>query len=40
MLSPGSWTHVRVVEFPAFDPPVREWVWTTFPLAVDGGVAP
>jgi hypothetical protein len=40
MLSPGTWTHVRVVEFPAFDPPVREWVWTTFPLAAGGGGAP
>jgi hypothetical protein len=37
MLSPGTWTHVRVVEFPALDPPVREWVWTTFPIATGGG---
>jgi hypothetical protein len=33
VLSPGTWTHIRVVEFPALDPPVREWAWTTFPLA-------
>jgi hypothetical protein len=33
VLSPGTWTHIRVVEFPALDPPVREWAWSTFPLA-------
>ena len=33
VLSPGTWTHIRVVEFPALDPPVREWIWSTFPLA-------
>ena len=40
MLSPGTWTHIRVVEFPALDPPVREWVWTTFPLASGTGASP
>ena len=39
VLSPGTWTHIRVVEFPALDPPVREWIWSTFPLA-SGVVAP
>jgi hypothetical protein len=39
VLSPGTWTHIRVVEFPALDPPVREWVWSTFPLA-PGAAAP
>jgi hypothetical protein len=33
VLSPGTWTHIRVVEFPGLDPPVREWIWSTFPLA-------
>ena len=33
VLSPGTWTHIRVVEFPGLDPPVREWVWSTYPLA-------
>jgi hypothetical protein len=33
VLSPGTWTHIRVVEFPGVDPPVREWIWSTFPLA-------
>ncbi|HEY8156853.1 MAG TPA: vWA domain-containing protein [Myxococcota bacterium] len=39
VLSPGTWTHIRVVEFPALDPPVREWAWSTFPLAA-GARAP
>jgi hypothetical protein len=39
VLHPGTWTHIRVVEFPALDPPVREWIWSTFPLA-SGVVAP
>jgi hypothetical protein len=29
VLSPGAWTRIRVVEFPALEPPVREWVWST-----------
>jgi hypothetical protein len=33
VLSPGTWTHIRVVEFPALEAPVREWMWSTFPLA-------
>jgi hypothetical protein len=33
VLSPGTWTHIRVVEFPGLDPPVREWIWSTYPLA-------
>ena len=40
VLSPGTWTRVRVIEFPGLDPPVREWVWTTEPLAPGSGVAP
>lgn len=40
VLSPGTWTHIRVVEFPALDPPVREWVWSTFPLAPGAGSPP
>jgi hypothetical protein len=40
VLSPGTWTHIRVVEFPALDPPVREWVWSTFPLAPGAAVSP
>ncbi len=33
VLSPGTWTRLRVIEFPDLDPPVREWVWATEPLA-------
>ena len=40
VLSPGTWTHIRVVEFPALDPPVREWVWSTFPLAPGAWATP
>lgn len=40
VLSPGTWTHIRVVEFPALDPPVREWIWSTFPLAPGVVAAP
>jgi hypothetical protein len=40
VLSPGTWTHIRVVEFPGLDPPVREWVWSTFPLATGAAVPP
>jgi hypothetical protein len=29
VLSPGAWTRIRVVEFPALEPPVREWAWST-----------
>ena len=40
LLSPGTWTHIRVVEFPALDPPVREWAWSTFPLAAGAESSP
>jgi hypothetical protein len=40
VLSPGTWTHIRVVEFPGLDPPVREWIWSTYPLAPDVAVSP
>jgi hypothetical protein len=28
-LSPGRTTRLRVLDFPALDPPVREWAWET-----------
>jgi hypothetical protein len=40
VLSPGTWTHIRVVEFPSLDPPVREWIWSTFPLAPGAAALP
>jgi hypothetical protein len=40
VLSPGTWTHIRVVEFPGLDPPVREWVWSTYPLAPGVAASP
>ncbi len=39
VLSPGTLTRMRVVEFPALQPPVREWTWTTLPLPVKEGGA-
>jgi len=40
VLSPGTRTRVRVVEFSDLDPPVREWVWATEPLTAGAGVEP
>jgi hypothetical protein len=40
VLSPSAWTQIRVVEFPALEPPVREWVWATEPLADAAEAAP
>ena len=40
VLSPGTRTRVRVVEFLDLDPPVREWVWATEPLPSGAGVEP
>ena len=40
VLSPGTLTRVRVIEFPGLDPPVREWIWATVPLVLGAGVAP
>ena len=40
LLSPGTWTHLRVIEFPGLDPPVRESVWTTEPLVSGRGIEP
>ena len=40
LLSPGTWTRVRVIEFPSLDPSVRETVWTTEPLAAGAGFTP
>jgi hypothetical protein len=36
VLAPATRTRIRVVEFPALDPPVREWVWATEPIAAQG----
>ena len=33
MLSPGTHTRVRVLDFPTLDPPVREWRWDVVSLA-------
>ena len=40
VLSPGTWTHIRVVEFPGLDPPVREWIWSTYPLTLSAMASP
>jgi hypothetical protein len=40
VLSPGTLTRIRVVEFPALDPPIREWMWTTEPLERETASAP
>jgi hypothetical protein len=28
-LAPGTTTRLRILDFPALDPPVREWIWET-----------
>jgi hypothetical protein len=35
VLSPGTSTRVRVLDFPTLDPPVREWRWDVVPLGSD-----
>ncbi|MDJ0848138.1 MAG: hypothetical protein QNK04_07165 [Myxococcota bacterium] len=40
MLSPGTRTRVRVLDFPTLDPPVREWRWDVESLGSAGPGAP
>lgn len=39
VLSPGTLTRVRVLDFPTLDPPVREWRWDIIPLGGDDPAA-
>jgi len=40
VLSPGAWTRVRVIDFPALDPPVRESATSTVALPAGAGGVP